>query len=73
MSVREWRELWRHEDVESQQVANLTQLVVDGTPVPGAVVLSANDGGDEGWTSVPFGAVRELRDALSAWLEEQVP
>jgi hypothetical protein len=69
-SSSEWREVWRYDDHEAQQSANLTQLTRNGEPVPGALVLSVNDGGDEGWTSVPYGALRDLRDALNDWLAE---
>lgn len=61
----EWRELWRYSGADGTQLANLTQLAdVDR----GNLILSANDGGDEGWVSLDVAAVQQLRDALDEWL-----
>lgn len=68
---REWRELWSTTADEDTQAANLTELVANGSPVPGALILSVNDGGDEGWISLDYASVKQLRDALDAWLATQ--
>lgn len=63
--MTKWRELWRFENEDRTQLANLTQLAdVDR----GRLILSANDGGDEGWCSLDVAAVQQLRDALDEWL-----
>jgi hypothetical protein len=64
---REWRELWQTGPDDAGAAASLTELVADGHPVPGALILSVrNEEGDAGeaWLSLPYGALRELRDAL---------
>lgn len=71
--MSEWRELWRHDDPETDQRANLTQLVVNDNPVPGALVLSVVDGeaaSGEAWVSLDYASLWRLRDALTDWLAQ---
>lgn len=75
MTAKDFRDVWTFTDAETQQSAGVAEL----RGASGALLdrehllLSANDGGDEGWCSVPRADVEKLRDALSAWLEETAP
>lgn len=69
MGARVWHELWSFTAEERQQSATLEKLTDGDVDVPGGLILTANDGGDEGWVSLPYEALRMLRDAIDEWLE----
>ena len=59
-----WRQLWSYTSADARNLASLSQLDVDR----GHLILTANDGYDEGWISLDVAAATQLRDALNAWL-----
>lgn len=65
MTAPEWVELWRFDGPDGTQTANLCRLAgVEREHL----ILSTNDGGDEGWASLDVAAAEALRDALTLWL-----
>ena len=66
-----WHVLWSFTAGDREQTARLEKLTDGGVDVPAGLILTANDGGDEGWVSLPYASLRMLRDAIDDWLEDQ--
>lgn len=70
MTSREWRDVWTFGPDAYGARARLTELVQDGAPVPGALILTVTDGdGSKGWASLDFASLAGLREALDRWGE----